>query len=84
MRVFLVTMSALAITMAVPASTQSRAAGALQTRRVFVTVLDRNHKPLTDLGPADFEVTENNVTRQIVKASLAEGPTRRRNTRSPS
>jgi hypothetical protein len=34
MRVILVTMSTLSIAMAVPASTQSRATGTLQTRRV--------------------------------------------------
>jgi len=67
--------AALSLLVAVPAP-QSRPAGKLQSRRVFVTVRDRSGQAVTDLKTGDFEVTENDVKREVTKAGLAESPMR--------
>jgi len=50
--------------------------GALHTRHVFVTVLDRGGKPLLDLPPSDFDIAERGVKRQVQRAALATSPMR--------
>ena len=43
-------------------------------RAVFVTVLDREGGRVTGLGPADFVVKEDNVTREILRVEPASDP----------
>jgi VWFA-related protein len=50
------------------------AAGLAQTRRVFVTAVDGNGVPVTDLTAADFTIKEGGKEREIVKAGPATGP----------
>lgn len=45
-----------------------------QTRRVFVTAVDGNGAPVTDLTAADFTVKEGGKAREIAKAGPANGP----------
>ena len=45
-----------------------------QNRRVFVTAVDGNGAPVTDLTAADFAVKEGGKAREIVKAGPANGP----------
>ena len=47
-----------------------------RTRRVFVAVADRTGSPVLDLQPADFEVKEGGVKRDVVRAALATSPMR--------
>lgn len=58
------------------AATQSKPAGKTHTRQVFVTVTDRSGTPALDLGPTDFEIVEQGIKRQIVRAGLANNPMR--------
>jgi VWFA-related protein len=46
------------------------------TRTVYVTVLDKNDVPVTDLGPGDFVVKEGGKTRDVVDAGMANVPLR--------
>jgi VWFA-related protein len=46
------------------------------TRAVYVSVLDKNDVPVTDLGPNDFVVKEGGKTRDVVEAGLANVPMR--------
>jgi len=46
------------------------------TRAVYVSVLDRNDVPVTDLGPNDFVVKEGGKTRDVVEAGMANVPLR--------
>jgi VWFA-related protein len=50
------------------------AAGLAQTRRVYVTAVDGNGVPVTDLTAADFTLKEGGKEREIVKAGPATGP----------
>ena len=55
---------------------QSKPSSKTHTRQVFVTVSDRSGAPVLNLGPGDFEITEQGVTRQIERAGLARSPMR--------
>src|SRR6476659_1063799 len=46
------------------------------TRAVYVSVLDKNDVPVTDLGPNDFVVKEGGKTRDVVEAGMANVPLR--------
>ena len=46
------------------------------TRAVYVSVLDKNDVPVTDLGPNDFVVKEGGKTRDVVDAGMANVPMR--------
>lgn len=48
----------------------------VQTRQVYVSVFDRFNTPITDLSAADFEVSENGVKREVVRAEMARSPMR--------
>jgi VWFA-related protein len=45
-------------------------------RTVYVSVLDKNELPVTDLGPDDFVVKEGGKTRAVVEAGVANVPLR--------
>ena len=45
-------------------------------RSVWVSVVDGAGRPATDLTAADFQVTENGVTRQVTRATLGNAPMR--------
>ena len=45
-------------------------------RSVFVSAVDSTGKPALDLTPADFQVTENGVSRQVTRATLGSAPMR--------
>jgi hypothetical protein len=46
------------------------------TRSIFVNAIDTAGRPVIDLTPADFEVTESGVKRQITRATLGSEPMR--------
>jgi len=46
------------------------------TRAVYVSVLDKNDVPVTDLGPNDFVVKEGGKARDVVEAGMANVPLR--------
>ncbi len=46
------------------------------TRAVYVSVLDKNDVPVTDLGPNDFVVREGGKARDVVEAGMANVPMR--------
>lgn len=48
--------------------------GETQTRRVYVTAVDGNGIPVTDLTAADFIIKEGGKAREITKAAPATGP----------
>jgi len=52
------------------------AAGKLQTRHVFVHVVDQRGAPVADLTPADFQLTEDGVARVVMRAGPAKDPMR--------
>jgi len=52
------------------------AAGKLQTRRVFVHVLDQQGAPVADLTASDFQLTEAGVARVVTHAGPAKDPMR--------
>ncbi|HEX7139870.1 MAG TPA: hypothetical protein VF219_18605, partial [Vicinamibacterales bacterium] len=43
-------------------------------RTLYVSVLDQNAAPVPDLGPADFVVKEDNVTREVLRVVPATDP----------
>jgi len=43
-------------------------------RSVYVTILDEGGSPVPDLGPSDFIVREDNVSREILKVAPADDP----------
>ncbi|HEY7290659.1 MAG TPA: hypothetical protein VH583_12560 [Vicinamibacterales bacterium] len=55
---------------------QSKTSGKPWTRSVFVSVVDPSGAPVLGLGPADFEVSEGGIKREVVKAGLATTPMR--------
>jgi hypothetical protein len=65
---FLVCSGAVAVTVT--------AAGKLQTRHVFVHVVDERGAPVVDLTPADFQLTEGGVARVVTRAGPAKDPMR--------
>ena len=75
MNALLVSLAALSLTAAASLRTQSQPAGKQQTRQIFVSVTDRSG-PVLDLGAADFEISEEGATRQVVRAALAHDPMR--------
>lgn len=58
------------------APAQSKASGKTATRSVFVSVQDPAGKPVLDLSPGDFDVTEDSVRRPVLSAALAKSPMR--------
>jgi VWFA-related protein len=44
------------------------------TRTVYVTVIDKNNIPVTDLGSGDFVIKEGGKTRDVVEAGMANVP----------
>jgi hypothetical protein len=50
--------------------------GKPQPRHVFVSAVDRSGAPVTDLQTSDFEITENGVKRDVIRAGLATSPMR--------
>jgi hypothetical protein len=52
------------------------AAGKLQTRHVFVHVVDQHGAPVADLTAADFQLTEGGVARVVTRAGPATDPMR--------
>jgi VWA domain-containing protein len=52
------------------------AAGTLQTRHVFVHVIDQHGDPVSDLTASDFQLTEGGVARPVTHAGPAKDPMR--------
>ena len=52
------------------------AAGKLQTRHVFVHVIDQQGAPVSDLAASDFQLTEGGVARVVTHAGPAKDPMR--------
>ncbi|MBW8867197.1 MAG: VWA domain-containing protein, partial [Acidobacteria bacterium] len=52
------------------------AAGKMQTRHVFVHVVDQRGGPVGDLTAADFQLTEGGVARVVSRAGPAKDPMR--------
>jgi hypothetical protein len=65
---------ALAIAALAPAASAQKAAA--RTRKVFVSVTDRDGLPVADLQPPDFDVREGGVKRTILRAAQATSPMR--------
>jgi VWFA-related protein len=68
------TLRAAAFVVACLHAVASAEAGLAQTRRVYVSAVDGNGVPVTDLTAADFTVKEGGKEREIVKAGPATGP----------
>src|ERR1051325_9223169 len=43
-------------------------------RSLYVSVVDRDGTPVADLGPSDFVVKEDNLTREVLRVTPAEEP----------
>ena len=67
------TVSAIAIVFSIPLSL---AAQRTVTRSIFVSATDGAGRPVLDLRPADFEVTESGAERDITSATLGNAPMR--------
>jgi hypothetical protein len=67
------TVSAIAIVVSIPLSL---AAQRTVTRSIFVSALDGAGRPVLDLRPADFEVTESGAKREVTSATLGNAPMR--------
>lgn len=65
-----------AAVLVLPARPIAQSKGKAQTRQVYVSVVDRFGSPVSDLQPADVEVTEGGVKRDIVRVGLAKSPMR--------
>ena len=46
------------------------------TRTAYVTVIDKNGVPVTDLGPNDFQVKEGGKSRDVIEAGMTNVPMR--------
>jgi hypothetical protein len=66
----------LVVCVAVPLPAPAQSKGKPASRTVFVGVVDRGGAPVLDLGPGDFDVTEDAVKRPVLSASLAKSPMR--------
>jgi hypothetical protein len=66
---------ALAIAALAPAASAQKAPAA-RTRKVFVSVTDRDGLPIVDLQPGDFDVREGGAKRTILRAAPATSPMR--------
>lgn len=67
----------LAVALALAAAAVSRPAALAaqsQPRGLYVSVLDEKGAPVADLGPADFVVREDNVTREVLRVAPATDP----------
>jgi len=64
----------LALATALPHAQTSQRPSARRTQQVYVSVLDRDNKPVANLGPADFVVREDNVAREVLSATPATEP----------
>ena len=62
--------AALILCVPVRAVPQSKPPAKGSTHRVFVRALDRSGAPILDLQPADFEIVEAGVTREVARATL--------------
>jgi Mg-chelatase subunit ChlD len=58
------------------AATVALVAQKLQSRSVFIEAVDATGAPVTDLKPADVEVTEGDTKRQVVRTELGTAPMR--------
>jgi len=67
------TVSAIAIVVLIPLAL---AAQRTITRSIFVSALDGAGRPVLDLRPADFEVTESGAKREVTSATLGNAPMR--------
>ena len=68
--------AAVLIVSGVAAALPLGAAGKLQTRHVFVHVVDQQGAPVSDLTAADFQLTEAGVARVVTHAGPAKDPMR--------
>lgn len=75
-RALAVLLAVVVAAVAVGATSQSRTGKPQQVRHVFVSVVDRSGAVVGDLQPADFEVIESGVRREVLKAALANSPMR--------
>jgi len=64
------------VIVAAPVALPLGAAGKLQTRHVFVHVIDQQGAPVADLTASDFQVTEGGVARVVTHAGPATDPMR--------
>jgi VWFA-related protein len=64
----------LALAIALPHAQSSARPSERRARQVYVSVLDRDNKPVPDLGAADFVVREDNVAREVLSATPATEP----------
>jgi hypothetical protein len=71
----LTTRTAVALVLAL-AATLEVGAQKLQSRTLFIEAVDASGAPVTDLKPADLELTEGNAKRQIVRTELGTAPMR--------
>jgi len=71
-----VVLIALAIAASAPTTPAQKAPAASRTRKVFVSVTDRDGLPVGDLQPSDFDVREGGAKRAIVRAQPAVSPMR--------
>jgi VWFA-related protein len=61
----------LALAIALPHAQSSQRPSERRARQVYVSVLDRDNKPVQNLGAADFVVREDNVAREVLNAVQA-------------
>jgi len=59
-----------------PASPRQAGTPEAQTRTAYVSVLDKNGFPVTDLGPGDFVVKDGGKNREVVEAGITNVPLR--------
>src|SRR6186997_1442311 len=59
-----------------PQTLSGRAPAQTTTRHVYVSAVDKQGQPVTDLQPADFEVKEGGKTREVATAEPAKVPLR--------
>lgn len=69
---FLAMASAVALVGEAPTSTLRAQGG--REHAVYVSVLDKNETPVTDLGPSDFVVREGGTSREVLRVSRATEP----------
>lgn len=72
-RFFFASIAALTIAVSISVSLSAQRTMA---RSVWVSVVDTAGRPATELTPADFQVTENGVTRDVIRTTLGNAPMR--------